>query len=100
MKRQRTPTGARIRELRRAAGLKLADVSAHMGVSVSYMSSIEIGDRCLHDLVSINRLVMLLLPNAGTAHVSACTRDLVRLICRDYGYVTIPSEEYLVLPHG
>ena len=40
-----TPFGERVRELRRARGLLLKDMAAHLGVSSAYLSALERGDR-------------------------------------------------------
>jgi transcriptional regulator with XRE-family HTH domain len=40
-----TPFGARVRELRRARGLMLKDMAAHLGVSSTYLSALERGER-------------------------------------------------------
>jgi transcriptional regulator with XRE-family HTH domain len=40
-----TPFGQRVRQLRRERGLLLKDMAAHLGVSSSYLSALERGER-------------------------------------------------------
>lgn len=52
-----TPFGARLRELREAKGVSLADMAAELGISSAYLSALEHGKRGRPSWYLIQRII-------------------------------------------
>ena len=84
MQTQATLTGARIRERRRLAGLKQADLAKIVGISPSYLNLIEhdrrrIGGKLLNDLARALGMDLLALSTGAEISVIAALQSIAQV---------------------